>query len=189
MMPVEQKTGTKQVQDYYRYDHYFVKCQPFFSYICLFVSLRPQLTSHWSPAYAVKQTPLINASVLTSRQMKGEAPICYIHSFSSLFVHSTKCTYNKPFSRTRGGPVNWKVHIFVKALKNKLWSCSPMWRQLFDRGWIYFVAVCLRFFVLCLHRCSPVLLQAISEVNRKQWMEAMDGKEPVSWTLSLLRLL
>uniref|UniRef100_A0A672RBK8 Oligophrenin 1 n=1 Tax=Sinocyclocheilus grahami TaxID=75366 RepID=A0A672RBK8_SINGR len=28
-------------------------------------------------------------------------------------------------------------------------------------------------------RCSPVLLQAISEVNRKQWMEAMDGKEPV----------
>uniref|UniRef100_A0A672RAH6 Oligophrenin 1 n=1 Tax=Sinocyclocheilus grahami TaxID=75366 RepID=A0A672RAH6_SINGR len=27
-------------------------------------------------------------------------------------------------------------------------------------------------------RCSPVLLQAISEVNRKQWMEAMDGKEP-----------
>uniref|UniRef100_A0A672RAC4 Oligophrenin 1 n=1 Tax=Sinocyclocheilus grahami TaxID=75366 RepID=A0A672RAC4_SINGR len=28
-------------------------------------------------------------------------------------------------------------------------------------------------------RCSPVLLQAISEVNRKQWMEAMDGKEPI----------
>uniref|UniRef100_A0A8C2G5R8 Oligophrenin 1 n=1 Tax=Cyprinus carpio TaxID=7962 RepID=A0A8C2G5R8_CYPCA len=26
---------------------------------------------------------------------------------------------------------------------------------------------------------SPVLLQAISEVNRKQWMEAMDGKEPI----------
>uniref|UniRef100_A0A671LL61 Oligophrenin-1-like n=1 Tax=Sinocyclocheilus anshuiensis TaxID=1608454 RepID=A0A671LL61_9TELE len=34
-------------------------------------------------------------------------------------------------------------------------------------------------------RCSPVLLQAISEVNRKQWMEAMDGKEPVGLTLSL----
>uniref|UniRef100_A0A8C1BZF7 Oligophrenin 1 n=1 Tax=Cyprinus carpio carpio TaxID=630221 RepID=A0A8C1BZF7_CYPCA len=32
---------------------------------------------------------------------------------------------------------------------------------------------------------SPVLLQAISEVNRKQWMEAMDGKEPVGFTLSL----
>uniref|UniRef100_A0A673MCZ9 Oligophrenin 1 n=1 Tax=Sinocyclocheilus rhinocerous TaxID=307959 RepID=A0A673MCZ9_9TELE len=32
---------------------------------------------------------------------------------------------------------------------------------------------------------SPVLLQAISEVNRKQWMEAMDGKEPVGLTLSL----
>lgn len=26
MVPMEQKTGTKQVQDYYRYDHYFVKC-------------------------------------------------------------------------------------------------------------------------------------------------------------------
>ncbi|XP_051979078.1 oligophrenin-1-like isoform X1 [Xyrauchen texanus] len=28
-------------------------------------------------------------------------------------------------------------------------------------------------------RCSPVLLQAISEANRKQWIEAMDGKEPI----------
>ncbi|RXN28714.1 oligophrenin-1 isoform X2 [Labeo rohita] len=28
-------------------------------------------------------------------------------------------------------------------------------------------------------RCSPVLVQAISEVNRKQWIEAMDGKEPI----------
>ncbi|XP_051516430.1 oligophrenin-1 isoform X3 [Myxocyprinus asiaticus] len=28
-------------------------------------------------------------------------------------------------------------------------------------------------------RYSPVLLQAISEANRKQWMEAMDGKEPI----------
>ncbi|XP_057182217.1 oligophrenin-1 isoform X1 [Triplophysa rosa] len=28
-------------------------------------------------------------------------------------------------------------------------------------------------------RCTPVLLQAISEANRKQWMEAMDGKEPI----------
>lgn len=28
-------------------------------------------------------------------------------------------------------------------------------------------------------RGSPVLLQAISEVNRKQWIEAMDGKEPI----------
>ncbi|XP_073717241.1 oligophrenin-1 isoform X2 [Misgurnus anguillicaudatus] len=28
-------------------------------------------------------------------------------------------------------------------------------------------------------RCSPVLIQAISEVSRKQWMEAMDGKEPI----------
>ncbi|TRZ02045.1 hypothetical protein DNTS_001150 [Danionella cerebrum] len=28
-------------------------------------------------------------------------------------------------------------------------------------------------------RCGPVLLQAISEISRKQWMEAMDGKEPI----------
>lgn len=44
----------------------------------------------------------------------------------------------------------------------------------------------LSIFVLRYHRCSPVLLQAISEVNRKQWIEAMDGKEPVGLTLSLL---
>lgn len=30
MVPMEQKTGTKQVQNYYRYDYYFVKwSQPF----------------------------------------------------------------------------------------------------------------------------------------------------------------
>uniref|UniRef100_A0A8C1UBY2 Oligophrenin 1 n=1 Tax=Cyprinus carpio TaxID=7962 RepID=A0A8C1UBY2_CYPCA len=37
-------------------------------------------------------------------------------------------------------------------------------------------------------RCSPVLLQAISEVNRKQWMEAMDGKEPIYVHESVLEL-
>jgi len=46
----------------------------------------------------------------------------------------------------------------------------------------------LSIFVLCYRRCSPVLLQAISEVNRKQWIEAMDGKEPVGLTSSLLTL-
>lgn len=44
----------------------------------------------------------------------------------------------------------------------------------------------LSIFVLCDCRCSPVLLQAISEGNRKQWIEAMDGKEPVGLPLSLL---
>lgn len=40
--------------------------------------------------------------------------------------------------------------------------------------------------IISVFRCTPVLVQAISEANRKQWMEAMDGKEPVSFTLSHL---
>ena len=31
------------------------------------------------------------------------------------------------------------------------------------------------------NRNIPVTLQAVSEANRKLWMEAMDGKEPVSF--------
>lgn len=38
MVPMEQKTGAKQVQDYYRYDHCFVKCQPFsLTFVSLFL--------------------------------------------------------------------------------------------------------------------------------------------------------
>lgn len=85
MVPMEQKTGTKQVQDYYRYDHYFVKCQPFYLTF-VSVSLRPHLSSHWSPAYAVKQTPLINASALTLKQMKGETPVIFTRSQICLFI-------------------------------------------------------------------------------------------------------
>lgn len=32
----------------------------------------------------------------------------------------------------------------------------------------------------CFHRATPVTFQALSEGDRKLWMEAMDGKEPVS---------
>lgn len=32
----------------------------------------------------------------------------------------------------------------------------------------------------CFHRGTPVTFQALSEGDRKLWMEAMDGKEPVS---------
>ncbi|KAI5612972.1 rho GTPase-activating protein 42 isoform X2, partial [Silurus asotus] len=43
--------------------------------------------------------------------------------------------------------------------------------------------------VCCMLMCRPsVTLQAMSELNRKQWIEAMDGKEPVSLNVTFLCL-
>lgn len=35
-------------------------------------------------------------------------------------------------------------------------------------------------FYNCFHRNAPVTFQALADGDRKLWMEAMDGKEPVS---------
>lgn len=40
----------------------------------------------------------------------------------------------------------------------------------------------------CFHRNMPVTFQALSERERKLWMEAMDGKEPVSLFFICTRL-
>jgi len=33
--------------------------------------------------------------------------------------------------------------------------------------------------VLCVSRSAPLTFQALSEEDRKLWLDAMDGKEPV----------
>lgn len=38
----------------------------------------------------------------------------------------------------------------------------------------------LFYFLLFWNRSQPILLQAQGEDDRKSWLEAMDGKEPVS---------
>ena len=38
-------------------------------------------------------------------------------------------------------------------------------------------------------RSAPLTFQALSEEDRKLWLDAMDGKEPVCAVLLLLRLL
>lgn len=37
---------------------------------------------------------------------------------------------------------------------------------------------------LCLHRPGVITMQALSEEDRRLWMEAMDGREPVSRNIS-----
>lgn len=49
---------------------------------------------------------------------------------------------------------------------------------LLDNGIATFAS--LMAFVAGFHRNAPVTFQALSEGDRKLWMEAMDGKEPVS---------
>lgn len=52
MVPMEQRTGAKQVQDYYRCDHYFVMCLPFsLTFVSLFFS------DHISAHIEVLHTP------------------------------------------------------------------------------------------------------------------------------------
>lgn len=129
--------------------------------------------------YAVKQNQLINAFALTLKQMKGETSVILTHS--QMILESTpilKVLVGPEEGQQTGKFIFLSKHIF-------LFTCEVAfvwhWRNFTQttRGFIYW-SFCVVFL-----RCSPVLLQAISEVNRKQWMEAMDGKEPVGFTLSL----
>ncbi len=167
-----------------------------FSYICLFVFLRPHLSSHWSPAYAVKQTPLINASALTLKQMKGETLVLFTCSQICSFILQSASILNvfveSEENQQTGKFIYLSKHLFhiflltVKLLSNM--SAFVCYQRNFTQTtgvFIKYIAVCVSF--LCwFYRYSPVLLQATSEVNRKQWSEAMDGKEPVGLLLSLL---
>lgn len=81
-----------------------------------------------------------------------------------LLTHSQGCffPYNKSFSRTRGGSVNWKAYIFLlkhlhKLLCKNMKLRSAICRHLFDTGEnshkqqeALFTAVCLKYFCVAL---------------------------------------
>lgn len=125
-----------------------------FSYICLFVSLRPHLSSHWSPAYAVKQTPLINASALTLKQMKGETPVIFTCSQICLFILQSAAILKVlvgPEESQQTVKFIYKFITFscwpVKLLSNM--STFVCYFTQTTRVFIKYIALCVSFFVLC----------------------------------------
>uniref|UniRef100_A0A671LDA5 Oligophrenin-1-like n=1 Tax=Sinocyclocheilus anshuiensis TaxID=1608454 RepID=A0A671LDA5_9TELE len=120
------------------------------------------------------------------KRMKGSAQICIRHS-----QQATMEGYIYVQEKWALG-VTW-VKYYCKYFKdNKLFIMMPVEQKTGTRQTTAQLTLksCVRrktdstdkrfcFDIETNERCSPVLLQAISEVNRKQWMEAMDGKEPV----------
>ncbi|XP_016142318.1 oligophrenin-1-like isoform X2 [Sinocyclocheilus grahami] len=120
------------------------------------------------------------------KRMKGSAQICIRHS-----QQATMEGYIYVQEKWALG-VTW-VKYYCKYFKdNKLFIMMPVEQKTGARQTTAQLTLksCIRrktdstdkrfcFDIETNERCSPVLLQAISEVNRKQWMEAMDGKEPI----------
>uniref|UniRef100_A0A8C2G535 Oligophrenin 1 n=1 Tax=Cyprinus carpio TaxID=7962 RepID=A0A8C2G535_CYPCA len=121
------------------------------------------------------------------KRMKGSTQICIRHSQQAtmegyLYVQEKwalgvswikyYCKYFKDNKQFIMMPVEQKTGTKQTTAHLTLKSCVRRKTDSTDKRFCFDIETN--------ERCSPVLLQAISEVNRKQWMEAMDGKEPVS---------
>uniref|UniRef100_A0A8C2GSZ1 Oligophrenin-1-like n=1 Tax=Cyprinus carpio TaxID=7962 RepID=A0A8C2GSZ1_CYPCA len=120
------------------------------------------------------------------KRMKGSTQICIRHSQQAtmegyLYVQEKwalgvswikyYCKYFKDNKQFIMMPVEQKTGTKQTTAHLTLKSCVRRKTDSTDKRFCFDIETN--------ERCSPVLLQAISEVNRKQWMEAMDGKEPV----------
>ncbi|XP_043095606.1 oligophrenin-1 isoform X3 [Puntigrus tetrazona] len=120
------------------------------------------------------------------KRMKGSAQICirhgqqatmegylYVQEKWALGVSWVKyyCKYFKDSKLFIMVPVEQKTGTKQTTSQLTLKSCVRRKTDSTDKRFCFDIETN--------ERCSPVLLQAISEVNRKQWMEAMDGKEPI----------
>ncbi|XP_051748892.1 oligophrenin-1 isoform X2 [Ctenopharyngodon idella] len=119
------------------------------------------------------------------KRMKGSAKICMRHGQATmegyLYVQEKwalgvtwvkyYCKYFKDNKLFIMVPVEQKTGTKQTTAQLTLKSCVRRKTDSTDKRFCFDIETT--------ERCSPVLLQAISEVNRKQWMEAMDGKEPI----------
>ncbi|XP_073695768.1 oligophrenin-1 [Garra rufa] len=120
------------------------------------------------------------------KRMKGSAQICIRHSQQAtmegyLYVQEKwalgvtwvkyYCKYFKDSKLFIMVPIEQKTGTKQTTAQLTLKSCVRRKTDTTDKRFCFDIETN--------ERCSPVLAQAISEVNRKQWMEAMDGKEPI----------
>ncbi|XP_041807870.1 rho GTPase-activating protein 42 isoform X2 [Chelmon rostratus] len=94
---------------------------------------------------------------------------CTYQKSSKIFTMSNR--ESKPASR-QNGVVNGPPEMF------NLQSCVRRKRDSIDKRFCFDIEV--------VERHSVITLQALSEANRRLWMEAMDGKEPIYTLPSLL---
>ncbi|XP_038564054.1 rho GTPase-activating protein 42-like isoform X1 [Micropterus salmoides] len=95
---------------------------------------------------------------------------CTYEKSSKMFTMSN--TEVRPASRQQNGVVNGSPEMF------KLRSCVRRKRDSIDKRFCFDIEV--------VERHGVITLQALSEANRRLWMEAMDGKEPIYTLPSLL---
>ncbi|KAE8287519.1 Rho GTPase-activating protein 42 [Larimichthys crocea] len=94
---------------------------------------------------------------------------CTYQKSSKMFTMSS--TESRPASR-QNGVVNGTTEMF------RLRSCVRRKRDSIDKRFCFDIEV--------VERHGVITLQALSEANRRLWMEAMDGKEPIYTLPSLL---
>ncbi|XP_070838819.1 rho GTPase-activating protein 42 [Chaetodon trifascialis] len=94
---------------------------------------------------------------------------CTYQKSSKMFTMSN--TESRPASR-QNGMVNGTPEVF------RLRSCVRRKRDSIDKRFCFDIEV--------VERHGVITLQALSEANRRLWMEAMDGKEPIYTLPSLL---
>ncbi|XP_067294688.1 oligophrenin-1 [Pseudorasbora parva] len=120
------------------------------------------------------------------KRMKGSAKICMRHGQQAtmegyLYVQEKwalgvtwikyYCKYFKDNKSFIMEPMEQKTGTKQTTAQLTLKSCVRRKTDSTDKRFCFDIETNEKF--------SPILLQAISEVNRKQWIEAMDGKEPI----------
>uniref|UniRef100_A0A8C5BSA8 Oligophrenin 1 n=1 Tax=Gadus morhua TaxID=8049 RepID=A0A8C5BSA8_GADMO len=105
-----------------------------------------------------------------------------LHTHSeSLTPSHYYCKFHKDNRTLKMVPCEQKTTTKQGAAELTLRSCIRRKSESIDKRFCFDVETSERYcFHVCFRRNAPVTFQALSEGNRKQWMEAMDGKEPVS---------
>ncbi|XP_063059149.1 oligophrenin-1 [Engraulis encrasicolus] len=119
------------------------------------------------------------------KRMKEPSQIGKVHGQASmqgyLFVHEKwalgmtwvkhYCQYIKDSRQFVMVPVEQKTGLKQTTSVYTLKSCIRRKTESIDKRFCFDIEI--------VERNGPLTLQAVSEVNRKQWIEAMDGKEPI----------
>nr|XP_023689956.1 oligophrenin-1 isoform X1 [Paramormyrops kingsleyae] len=119
------------------------------------------------------------------KRMKGSPQMCKIPSQPTIegYLYSQEkwalgitwvkyyCKYYKENKLLIMIPVEQKPVTKQGPVELKLKLCIRRRSESTDKRFCFDIETC--------ERTAPVTLQALSEANRKLWMEAMDGKEPI----------
>ena len=93
-------------------------------------------------------------------------------SFVSVFIFKLRrdlCFFNGQISKS------------CTCLRSYLWVCLAFNGQCLPLILIFDKLMCRVCVCVCVCRSGVITMQALSEEDRRLWMEAMDGREPVRY--------